>query len=73
MLYACQQRNLTLHAFRWRSDTGRAGLVHGALYLVRPDGHVALADADGRASAPVGYLDLWHIRTSALDKQLQAA
>ena len=25
----------------------RAGLVRGALYLVRPDGYVALADPDG--------------------------
>jgi hypothetical protein len=26
---------------------GRAGLVRGAIYLVRPDGYIALADADG--------------------------
>jgi hypothetical protein len=26
---------------------GRSGLVRGALYLVRPDGYMALADPDG--------------------------
>jgi hypothetical protein len=41
---ACAERGLPLHAFAWRPDIRRSGLRRGALYLVRPDGYVALAD-----------------------------
>jgi hypothetical protein len=41
----CQQLDLELHGFAWQPAMGRAGLRRGALYLVRPDGYVALADA----------------------------
>ena len=46
---ACDERVLPLHVFPWRRATGRAGLQRNAVYLVRPDGYVALADASGRA------------------------
>jgi hypothetical protein len=36
---------------------GRAGLRRNAVYLVRPDGYVALADSEGRATAITSYLD----------------
>jgi hypothetical protein len=35
----------------------RAGLARGALYLVRPDGYVALADASGNPQTVRDYLD----------------
>jgi hypothetical protein len=35
----------------------RAGLRRNAAYLVRPDGYVALADAEGNAAWVVSYLD----------------
>ena len=54
---ACRQRKLTLHRFAWRPDMGRAGLRRDAIYLVRPDGYVALAAAVGDASAVTAYLD----------------
>ena len=38
---------LPLHAFAWQPEMRRSGLMRGALYLVRPDGYVALADPDG--------------------------
>src|SRR5262249_17911756 len=40
----CAELQLPLHLFEWRRGTRRAGLLRAALYLVRPDGHVALAD-----------------------------
>jgi 2-polyprenyl-6-methoxyphenol hydroxylase-like FAD-dependent oxidoreductase len=42
---ACAQLAFALRAFPWTDAARRAGLARDALYLVRPDGHVALADA----------------------------
>ncbi len=44
---ACAELGLPLHRFPWTPAMQHAGLVHGATYLIRPDGYVALADADG--------------------------
>ena len=41
---ACAELRLPLHVFAWQSGMRRAGLQNAALYLVRPDGYVALAD-----------------------------
>jgi hypothetical protein len=41
---ACVELQLPLHRFAWRSGMRRAGLKRAALYLIRPDGYVALAD-----------------------------
>lgn len=41
---ACAELLLPLHVFRWESGMQRIGLENAALYLVRPDGYVALAD-----------------------------
>jgi 2-polyprenyl-6-methoxyphenol hydroxylase-like FAD-dependent oxidoreductase len=40
----CSELQLPFHHFAWRAEMRRAGLLPAALYLVRPDGHVALAD-----------------------------
>jgi hypothetical protein len=37
-------RKLPLHVFPWRAEMRRRGLRRHAVYLVRPDGYVALAD-----------------------------
>jgi 2-polyprenyl-6-methoxyphenol hydroxylase-like FAD-dependent oxidoreductase len=39
----CAELQLPLHRFAWQSEMRRAGLRRAALYLVRPDGYVALA------------------------------
>jgi hypothetical protein len=44
---ACRELRLPLHIYAWREEAGAAGLGRDALYLVRPDGYVALADAAG--------------------------
>jgi 2-polyprenyl-6-methoxyphenol hydroxylase-like FAD-dependent oxidoreductase len=41
---ACAKLRLPFHAFAWESGMRRVALQNGALYLVRPDGYVALAD-----------------------------
>jgi hypothetical protein len=48
---------LPLHVFPWHPQTGRTGLRRNAVYLVRPDGYVALADAKGSATAVASYFD----------------
>lgn len=40
----CRERGLPLHQFEWRSACEAAGLQRGALYLIRPDNHVAAAE-----------------------------
>jgi 2-polyprenyl-6-methoxyphenol hydroxylase-like FAD-dependent oxidoreductase len=46
---ACEDLGVELHAFDWRASMQRSGFARGAIYLVRPDGYVALADATGGA------------------------
>jgi 2-polyprenyl-6-methoxyphenol hydroxylase-like FAD-dependent oxidoreductase len=41
---ACAELRLPFHIFSWTQGMRRAGLRRAALYLVRPDGYVALAD-----------------------------
>jgi hypothetical protein len=39
----CAELQLPLHLFAWQPTMRRAGLLRAAVYLVRPDGYVALA------------------------------
>ena len=40
----CTAQKLPLHVFTWRDQHQAAGLARDALYLLRPDTYVALAD-----------------------------
>jgi hypothetical protein len=62
MQSACDERELPLHAFPWRPEMSRAGLQRNAVYLVRPDGYVASADAEGTGAAIPSYLDARRLR-----------
>jgi 2-polyprenyl-6-methoxyphenol hydroxylase-like FAD-dependent oxidoreductase len=53
----CAGRKLPLHVFPWRAEIGRTGLRRNAVYLVRPDGYIALADSAAGATAITSYLD----------------
>jgi hypothetical protein len=55
---ACDRRKLPLRVFAWSPAMGRAGLRRDAVYLVRPDGYIALADSAGSAKALAAYLDV---------------
>ncbi len=44
---ACDALGLPLHVVAWGPEARRSGLRRGALYLVRPDGYIALADPVG--------------------------
>ncbi len=53
---ACEDHHLPLHVFPWGPAPGRAGLGRNAIYLVRPDGYVALAGDGSCATALSSYL-----------------
>jgi len=59
----CKARRLPLHTFPWRPDIGRAGLQRNAVYLVRPDGYVGVADSQGSAMTIASYLDTRRLAT----------
>ena len=62
---SCQSRGLRLHVFPWNRSAARAGLARDASYLVRPDGHVALADPLHSPTRLEGYLDTRGLRFAA--------
>jgi hypothetical protein len=45
---------------------GRTGLRRDAVYLVRPDGYVALANSAGSAEALASYVDVRKIKPRTL-------
>jgi hypothetical protein len=52
----CADLGLPLQHFSWRPSMGRAGLRRSAMYLIRPDGYVALADADANVETLRAFL-----------------
>ena len=58
----CRQRGLPLHEFAWRPQYGEADFAQDALYLIRPDGYVALADQSGLAETLQRYFTQRGIR-----------
>jgi hypothetical protein len=51
----CSQRNLPLQMFAWNPEHEAAGLARNALYLLRPDTYVALADPGASPAALEQY------------------
>ena len=51
----CGAQNVPLHVFGWRTEYEKAGFARDALYLLRPDSYVALADASGAPDALARY------------------
>jgi 2-polyprenyl-6-methoxyphenol hydroxylase-like FAD-dependent oxidoreductase len=60
----CRDRDLPLHAFAWRAELRASGLRRDAVYLVRPDGYVGLADARADARVLAAYLDVHGLKGS---------
>jgi len=58
----CTAQNVPLHLFDWRSEYEVAGLARDALYLLRPDSYVALADGSGAPNALDRYFTEHGIR-----------
>jgi hypothetical protein len=58
----CRDHNAPLQVFGWRSEYEAAGLAPDALYLLRPDSYVALADGSGAPDALTRYFSDLGIR-----------
>jgi hypothetical protein len=52
----------------WRAECNRAGLRRDSVYLVRPDGYVALADPESRATRISDFLDMWKVTPKKSDR-----
>ncbi len=61
----CAAFGVTLRELPWNDAFWHAGFMQGALYLVRPDGYVALAEPNGRAQVLERYLEAWGILPGA--------
>ncbi len=53
----CAAWKLPVHVFPWRTEMSRRGLDRDAVYLIRPDGYVALADPAASPKSLTTYLD----------------
>ena len=58
----CQERGLPLYVFAWQPQYGTAGLAQDALYLIRPDTYVALAQGSGVVDSLRRYFEQRGIR-----------
>ena len=50
---------LALHAFAWSDEAATKGLARDAVYLVRPDGYVGLADGEADPATLQAYVARW--------------
>jgi 2-polyprenyl-6-methoxyphenol hydroxylase-like FAD-dependent oxidoreductase len=60
----CAKRGMALQNYAWHERHGAAGFAKDALYLIRPDAYVALADPGQALSNLEGYLETMGFRFS---------
>ncbi len=73
----CEQRGVPLHVFPWQAEYEAAGFARDALYLLRPDTYVAMADANGSgmrsdalgSTVLFGQDSVRHIKSAALIRE----
>jgi hypothetical protein len=63
---ACAAHGLPLHVFPWSASHGVAGLERDALYLLRPDTYVALADSAADPGSLTRYFGERQLRAAPL-------
>ena len=59
---ACRELHLPLHSFQWNDCVQETGLKRDALYLVRPDGYIALASSEQSANNLRTFVEQFHLR-----------
>lgn len=60
---ACDARKIPLHVFRWNAEMANAGLHRDAVYLIRPDGYIAMINPLGSAKSITAYLNKRNLRS----------
>jgi hypothetical protein len=73
VVQACRDLGVDLQEFPYEALTRAAGFVENAIYLVRPDGYIALADPSGSTDNLRRYLDTHHIRTAVSQRAVTAS
>ena len=64
----CHGHGVPLHVFDWRPEHDAAGLARDAIYLLRPDTYVALANPSGSPDALDRYCTDHEIRISSVER-----
>ena len=59
----CAARGVALHVYPWQPAMAGTGLERNALYLIRPDGYIAVADRGVHPAKLGQYLTDWEVRT----------
>jgi 2-polyprenyl-6-methoxyphenol hydroxylase-like FAD-dependent oxidoreductase len=59
---ACRELHLSLHAFPFNDSVKDRGIERNALYLVRPDGYVALASSQDNVRKLKTFVDQFRLR-----------
>jgi 2-polyprenyl-6-methoxyphenol hydroxylase-like FAD-dependent oxidoreductase len=62
---ACGEFGLAAHVFEWTDAANHAGIEHNAMYLVRPDGHVAMASSEQSVTKLRAFLERVGLRLGA--------
>jgi 2-polyprenyl-6-methoxyphenol hydroxylase-like FAD-dependent oxidoreductase len=62
---ACREISLPVHVFPWTEVAENAGLKRDAAYLIRPDGHVALASPEQNGAKLTAFVDRLRLRFPA--------
>jgi hypothetical protein len=58
----CANHGLQLHVFDWHNEYQSAGIGRDAIYLLRPDTYVALAESNGTGDLLARYFTDHRIR-----------
>ncbi|WP_441234487.1 FAD-dependent monooxygenase [Bradyrhizobium sp. 930_D9_N1_4] len=61
----CDRHGIPLHAFAWQPEHAQRGLARDALYLLRPDTYIALADPQGLPATLERYFSVRGITLAA--------
>ncbi len=61
---ACKELRLPLHVLSWQAPMRDSGLVRGTLYLIRPDGYLALVDPLADPAGLRSYFSSRGLRTA---------
>ncbi len=64
----CERRSLNVREYAWRKTMKQSGFQRNAIYLIRPDGYIGLAEPHANPAVLERYLDVHKVRTSGAMK-----